>query len=279
VLINPPYAEATGGGLSVANAANSNKQGVARTLFARAGMAGYGKATNELFMQFVARIDREIPSATLAMFSTPKYIGAPTLSEFRKIWRAKYLGGFAVHSRVFDGLKGDFPITFFIWDASADSPIMHITAPMIDKFGNVESDKKFLNYDGLPLLTDWVTRPLSSSIEVVPLKGAIVPATATEDLRGGRWANGAVAWLNCAGNDLQNASSKTMLLSSGYGSGRGFFVTSDNLWQASIVFTVRRIIQPNWQNNRDQFLQPLSLLSDAFRSDCLVWMLFSPLYS
>ena len=79
VLINPPYAEATSGGLAMANANASNKRAWQAHLFAKAGMAGYGKASNELYTQFVARIDLEIPNATLAMFSTLKYVSAPTL--------------------------------------------------------------------------------------------------------------------------------------------------------------------------------------------------------
>ena len=66
-----------------------------------------------------------------------------------------------------------------------------------------------------------------------------------------------------------------MLMSSVFGIGRGFFVTKDNLWQAAIVFSVRRLIKPTWINDRDQFLQPSQPLSDEFKSDCLVWMLFN----
>lgn len=195
VLINPPYAEATGGGLAVPMAVNQNKLGVANTLFARAGMAAYGKATNELFMQFIARIDQELPRCKLAIFSKVKYISTPTLDAFRKVWKAEYLGGFAVHSRSFEGLKGDFPIGFLIWDTSKDVSIDHVAANMIDRVGNLVGEKKFLNYDGLPLLTDWVSRPLSNSQQVIPLKSAITPATATKDLRGDRWSDGAIGWL------------------------------------------------------------------------------------
>lgn len=275
VLINPPYAEATGGGLAVAVADGSNKAGVANTLFARAGMTGYGKASNELYTQFVARVHREIPGATLAMFSTLKYVSAPTLNDFRQIWKAEFLGGFSLHCRAFDGLNNDFPIGFAIWDTSKQLQIGSVVGEALDRNGNAIGEKAYLNYDGQALLTDWVTRPLSNDEEVVPLKNAIVPATATKDLRGLRWSNDAIAWLNCAGNDLQNAGSKTMLFSSGYGSARGFFLNPDNLWQGAIVFAVRRLIQPTWLNDRDQFLQPSEPLTDEFKSDCLVWMLFN----
>lgn len=275
VLINPPYAEATSGGISVARATSSNKLGVANTLFAKAAMASYGKATNELYTQFVARIDQEMPNAALAMFSTLKYLSAPTLNDFRVVWTAAFLGGFVVHNRCFEGLTGDFPISFLIWDTSKGTPISDVTTDALDKDGNIVGEKTFLNYDGMPLLTDWVQRPPSNREPTVPLKNAIVPATATRDLRGDRWSDRAVAWLNCAGNDPQNAATKTMLFSSGYGSARGFFVNADNLWQAAIVFSVRRLIKPTWLNDRDQFLQPSQPLSDEFKSDCLAWMLFN----
>jgi len=66
-----------------------------------------------------------------------------------------------------------------------------------------------------------------------------------------------------------------MLFSSGYGSGRGFFVTNENLWQATIIFSVRRLSKPTWLNDRDQFLQPTKSLSEEFKTDCLIWMLFN----
>ncbi len=115
-------------------------------------MAAYGKATNELFMQFVARIHQEIPGAVLAMFSKLKYVCTPTLNDFRNIWKAEYLGGFAVHSRTFDGLSGEFPIGFLIWDTSKATSIKSVTADALDRSGNLIGEKTFLNYDGLPLL-------------------------------------------------------------------------------------------------------------------------------
>jgi hypothetical protein len=35
------------------------------------------------------------------------------------------------------------------------------------------------------------------------------------------------------------------------------------------------VIKQTWINDRDQFLQPTSPLSDEFKNDCLIWMLFN----
>ena len=276
VLINPPYAEATNDNTTrgVASDGSGAKERVAKTRLAVSLKADYGKATNELFAQFVARADLELPTSTLAMFSTLKYVISPTLERFRKTWKARFLGGFVVHSRAFDGVPGNFPIAFLIWDTSADHVVADIETRVLDKTGQEIGEKKFVVSSGRKLLTDWIVRPRSNREEVVPLKNALTTATATKDLRGTRWSDGAIAYMWCNSNDLQQAA-KTALFSSGFNGGHGLFVVPENLCQAAIVFSVRRLIKPTWLNDRDQFLQPSEPLHDEFKSDCLVWMLFS----
>ncbi len=276
VLINPPYAEATNDnttrGVAVDN--SGSKTGVAKTKVAECLTRTYGKASNELFSQFVIRIYQEIPQAILAMFSTLKYVVSPTLKVFRDCWGAKFLDGFVVHSRAFDGVDGNFPIGFLVWDTGVKEPVEQVSTIVLDKFGLLIGEKNFMSSPTERLLTNWITRPKSNSESVIPLKNAITPATAIKDLRGTRWSSGALAYMWSNSNDLQQAN-KTALFSSGFNGGHGFFVTQINLWQTAIVFSVRRLIKPTWLNDRDQFLQPTQLLSDIFKSDCLIWMLFN----
>jgi hypothetical protein len=279
VLINPPYAEVTSAGNTSVEAEAKSKAGVTKTKLAATAMSDYGKASNELFTQFVARVALEIPNATLAMFSTLKYVNAPTLDKFRNAWNAKYLSGFVVHSQAFDGLKGDFPIGFLIWATNqkvkTKLSITEVSVDVLDKKVQTIAEKIFFNIPNNQLLGEWIERPKTNKIDVVPLKNAITPATATKDLRGTKWADGAVAYMLCGGNDLQHATQQTVVFSSGYGSARGFFITKDNLWKAAIIFSVRRLTKSTWINDRDQFLQPTALLSDEFKNDCLIWMLFN----
>jgi hypothetical protein len=279
VLINPPYAEATSSdNVYSGGAAMGSKTGVAKTKFAATAMSEYGKASNELFTQFVVRIAKEIPTATIAMFSTLKYVNSQTMDVFRSVWNAKYLGGFVVHSRAFDGLKGDFPIGFLIWltnqNAMKKQHIIEVNTEVLDKNAQAIGEKCFYNLSNDRLLTNWINRPKTNKVEVIPLKNAVTPATTSKDLRGTRWADGAIAYFWCNSNDLQQAL-RTALFSSGFSGGHGIFVTPDNLWQAAIVFSVRRLIKPTWINDRDQFLQPTAPLPEEFKHDCLLWMLFN----
>ena len=305
VLINPPYAEATssdnaGKGVNT----NAEKTGVAKTRWAQCGMSRYGRCSNELFAQFFTRIAAELPNAVLASFSTLKYINSQTFETFRNEWPAKYLGGFVVHSKAFDGLKGDFPIGFLVWQTGSSltgltgftrlsnhtspdtgNPVNHVnpvqktfptsvSCEVLDKTGKAIGEKTFYNISNNQLLTNWIKRPKPNSEMCVPLKNALVPGTATRDLRGTLWSDGAIAYFWCNSNDMQQAGSRTAIFASGFNGGHGIFVIKDNLWQVAIVFAIRLLIHHTWQNHNDQFLIPTGELTEEFKLDCLVYMLF-----
>jgi hypothetical protein len=270
VLINPPYAEASDHGIE-------SKESVAKTKVAKSMMEKLGKADKELFTQFVARIAKEIPSATMAMFSTLKYVNAPNFEEFRKQWDTDYLGGFIVPSKSFEGLNGNFPIGFLIWQTSHGdnnlSQITEIKVDVLDKYAKPIGEKTFYNLPNDIYLNVWFERPKANKDLVIPLKNAISPAISKPRVT--TWSDNAMAYMNSAGNDVQQAALLTGLYSSPFSNGNGFYVNVDNIERASIIFTVRRVIKPSWQNNRDQFLQPTEELPNEFKNDCLIWMLFN----
>jgi len=267
ILINPPYAEAMNAG-----------SGVATTAVGRSLGGDVGFARRELFIQFLLRIQAEIPNAVVAMFSKLKYVNAPNFDKFRDSWNAKYLGGFVVPSRAFDGLKGDFPIGFLVWDTSKKrrniKKPFELEAEVIDKSANAIGAKRFYDVPKDKLLNSWIDRPKPNSTPAIPLTNAIEPTSRTNDVRGTKWADGAIGGMISKGSDLQNAGI-TALFSSGYASAGGFLVTKQNLQKSAVVFTAKRIIRQTWLNDRDQFLIPDPSMSDEFSNDCLIWMLFN----
>lgn len=116
ILINPPYAEA-GNKSKIHNPAEQHKNKVATdNAIYKAYKNTLGKASNEVFAQFFIRIYEEIPSCTLAQFSTLKIVQGANFEKFRAHFLAKFLGGFAVPAASFENVKGAFPIAFMIWD-------------------------------------------------------------------------------------------------------------------------------------------------------------------
>lgn len=277
VLINPPYAEATNFENIAKGVEAENKQGVAKTKIATTSMQDYGKASNELFTQFLARIAKEIPNASIAMFSTMKYVNAPNFEKFREKWNAKYLGGFVVHNKAFDGLTGKFPIGFLIWktdiNTNKKTHITEITVDVLDKKAQPIGEKLFYNLPNSTFLNVWLKRPKANKLEVIPLRNSISPSETNPRVK--NWSDDAIAYMYCGVNDLQHAEQQTIIYSSPYGGGNGFYINKENLWQAAIIFSIRRLVVPTWLNDRDQFLQPTKPLSNEFKSDCLIWMLFN----
>lgn len=269
VLINPPYAEAAN------SQGNEGKTDVATTKFANS-MAGYGFASRELYTQFLVRISTEMPTATVAIFSKLKYVVAPNFEKFRGVWNAEYLGGFVIHSKSFDGLKGDFPIGFLVWktnqNAKKKTPITDIAAEVLTKNGEPIGEKRFYNLSSKGFLSGWMPRLKTNSISI-PMKNAVTPQLNHAKVTA--WIDTAIGYMYCNSNDMQNAATQTAITSSVFSTGNGFYILPENLWQAAIIFSVRRLIKPTWLNDRDQFLQPTEPLTDEFKNDCLVWMLFN----
>ena len=281
VLINPPYAEATSAGRK-----GKSKTGVSNQSKIAETSPDLGYATRELFIQFLLRIQRELPNAVIAMFSTLKYISAPNFEPFREIWQPRFLNGFVVHSKSFDGLKGDFPIGFLIWDLSKQGKETVFRLPAFDKNCKAFGEKVFYIETEQPSLNEWIERAKPNDTDALPLKNALSPPEKTTgDIRGRKWADNAIGGMICPGNDLQHTG-LTAILSSGYCSAGGFLVTKDNFKKAAVVFAVRRVIKPTWLNDRDQFLQPhfgqegrkegnYTEIPQEFALDCLLYMLFS----
>ena len=276
VLINPPYAEAAN------SQGNEGKTDVAKTrMGALMNKANYGYAARELFVQFLARVAQELPTATLAMFSTLKYVNAPNFEQFRAQWHAQYLGGFVVHSKSFDGLKGDFPIGFLVWKtdqlATRKLPMSEVVTEVLNKNAVPMGEKTFYNLPSNIFLGEWISRLKKNSVDVIPLINAVTPVKKVDHVRNTKWSDDAIGHFFCNGNDLQNSGTMTALFSSVHSIGHagGYFVTPENFEKVAVVFSVRRLIKPTWLNDRDQFLQPTEPLTDEFKTDCLLWMLFN----
>ena len=275
VLINPPYAEAAN------SQGNEGKTDVAKTrMGALMKKADYGYAAREVFVQFLARMAQEIPTATLAMFSTLKYVNASNFEQFREHWNAKYLAGFAVHSKSFDGLKGDFPIGFLVWKtnqlATIKTPMLEVVTDVLDKNATPIGEKSFYNLPSKLFLGEWITRLKKNDLDVIPLINAVTPVKKVDHVRNTKWSANAIGHFFCNGNDLQNSGTMTALFSSVHSIGHagGYFVTAENLEKVAMVFAVRQLVKHSWINHNDQFLQPSESPPNEFKDDCLLWMLF-----
>ncbi len=273
VLINPPYVEATSG--NTVTGSGQNKEGVSRTKVSEYLMGEYGKSKNELFAQFMVRILKELPKdTTLALFSKIKYLNAQSFEIFRSKWTADFKCGFIVHSKAFDSLKGDFPISLSVWQLGDTIPqYKQLEFDVFSKKLEPLGCHTFPYGDnGRAYLNKWIDRPRTNRKPAIPMKNAIAVADKNFSLTTG--CDESIGYMVLQGNDVQNANKYTFVVSSISNKGHGVYLTKDNLLKASITFAVRQTTKATWINDRSQFLQPIEEPTQEFSLDCLVYMLF-----
>lgn len=247
IYINPPYAEAD-------NRIGEGRKGVAESEIHKKYSDKMGYTKREMYIQFLTRIYFEIPDVVLANFSKLKNLQAPRFIDFRRFYRAKLEKLFLTPAKTFDNVKGTFPIGFFIWDTKKEEDFKFIEADIYNKNGEYAGVKNIWAFDNLKFINDWVKTFRNTHSE-------------------------SLATIIGVGSDFQNQ----RLVRFGQpfmkvpASNHNWQTSKDNLIQTSIYYTVRRIIDANWLNDRDQFLWPNdSWITDLeFQNDCLTHTLFS----
>ena len=252
IYINPPYAEAASKGTVIGT--NKNKIDVAVKMNTYSKYVDkIGIAGRELFAQFLVRIYKEIPNSKIANFSTLKNLQSPNFSDFRKEYRAKLEKIFIVPADTFDNVKGQFPISFQIWDGTKQEDFKQINADIYNEEGSFLNVKNISSYDNRNFINEWIISTRNRGTEKN------------------------IAYISCKGNDFSNTNyifiinNKEQLPHP-----RGSWVTDKNLIEIAIYFSVRHCIPATWLNDRDQFLYPINgwQTDTDFQTNCLAYTLF-----
>ena len=252
IYINPPYAEAASRGTVIGT--NKNKIDVAVKMNTYSKYVDkIGIAGRELFAQFLIRIYKEIPNSKIANFSKLKNLQSPNFSDFRKEYRAKLEKIFIVPADTFDNVKGQFPISFQIWDGAKQEDFKQINADIYNEEGSFLNVKNISSYDNRNFINEWIISTRNRGTEKN------------------------IAYISCKGNDFSNTNyifiinNKEQLPHP-----RGSWVTDKNLIEIAIYFSARHCISATWLNDRDQFLYPINgwQTDTDFQTNCLAYTLF-----
>lgn len=271
VYINPPFATAQDA------KQKSSKTGVSKTKVELAmDNEKTGHVKRELFAQFIFRISRELPKQTyLGMFSTLKYVNAPDSIKYRnKYFNFKYEKGFVFHSKCFQGITGDFPIGFLIWNLAQNGESKTIEIDITNNEAQTIGVKYLRLIEKNDVLNKWFKRPQNSNDYILPaMSNGITVKDGNTDTRH-RARLDFLASICSKGNDFQNAKYVTILSSPSVSAG-AFTVIKENFEKALTLHAVRKIPKPTWLNDRNQFLIPHTEPTKTFINDCVVWSLFS----
>ncbi len=271
VYINPPFATAQDA------KQKKSKTGISKTkVEILMNKEEIGHAKRELFAQFMFRISLEMPKKTyLGMFSTLKYVNAPDSVEYRnKYFNHKYEKGFLFHSKCFQGVVGNFPIAFIVWNLSKKSESKIIKIDIANDQGINIGVKNLRLIEKKDVINNWFERPKNSNDYILPpLSNGIKVKDDNTDSRH-RARPDFLASICSKGNDFQN-SKYVVILSSPSVSAGAFTVNQDNFEHAVTLHAVRKIPKSTWLNDRNQFLVPHKEPTKEFINDCIIWSLFS----
>jgi hypothetical protein len=246
VYINPPYAESSGGpgakkGVTTGHAAHSRYKDF------------LGKAGNELFALFMARVYAEMQGSYLAIFSKLKYLNSSNFANFRKCFAAVFKKGFICKANTFDNVEGEFPIGFLVWEVDGNE-FKHyfpkrVRLDVLNADGSFALKKNF--YNGQIYINKW-----------------IIPFNSDKDTIGN---------LYFTSNDFQQNRLVYISLQETSSHLSSIAISGSNLFIASIYFAVRLCVDGSWLNDRDQFYYPANddyRKDKTFQNDCLIFTLF-----
>lgn len=252
VYINPPYAEATTA--RTVTGTGENKAGTAienRTYQKYKGIIG--KASNELFAQFLIRIYKEIPNCKIANFSKLKNLQSSNFLDFRKEYRAKLENFFAIPANTFDNVTGQFPISFQIWNGEREEIFIEKEGSFYNRKGEFIKNKKIASLDEVNRINKWIKNFDNKKSPEITIGFMENP---TPDFQNNKFLNIA----NTEGNRHNNY----------------LYINKNNLIEGCLYFAVRFCMEATWENDRDQFLYPDDgwKTDKLFQNDCLTFTLF-----
>ena len=252
IYINPPYAEASNA--RTVTGSGQNRAGLSKSMVQEKYKNRLGRAGNELFAQFYARVVDELPTTVLALFSTLKIVQAPNFREFRREFRAKPGRFFMVPANTFDNVKGDFPIGFQIWHTEIKEAFNQIESDVYDAIGVFQDKKNLYPHENTKFIIEWLRQYYDKE-------------------------SNHLAYHRYSGTDFQHSKDVYITLNpykADIEQVKGNWITKENIIPMTIFFTVRHCIEATWLNDRDQFLYPNDGWQNdkEFQSNCLVFALF-----
>jgi len=246
IYINPPYAEATSS--TTIAGSGQNKAGVSTSYqIIEKFKSDIGKASNEIFSLFLARIYSEIPNCKIGFFSKVKFINSQNFQKFRLFFKADFKKGFIVRADTFDNVTGYFPIGFTIWDFNGKNFPQKIKVDIIES----GEKKTFYSITGFSI-NKWIKE---------------------YDL----YKENPIGYVCNPAPDFLKDNQPYITISKGTRHFNYYGFSKENLIEGCIYFAVRLCIEPTWLFDRDQFLYPSSDLYKndlEFQNDCLIFTLF-----
>lgn len=205
----------------------------------------------------------------VAIFSKTGWLVGPDSQSFYQKWSKNfgYKDGFIISSKVFNGVKEEWPCMFSIWEYN---PGREINDQLINQPKVFDVFDKDYNWTGkktlVPFTEDSVRlselakldRKLKKSmkmVDVVPLMNEYeVSNIVYED----QMPENSLGYIRLVANDVYNSTQRVQITSSMFGPSNhnGSPITEQNFLQALAVYGIRKCVRRTWLNDKDEFYFP-----------------------
>lgn len=145
------------------------------------------------------------------------------------------------------------------------------------ELGLVKAGKKFFyNTDGKLRASEWVRKPLKG-LKTYDCPQMTSAVKYRNENGSGSVTDNHVGYMLSNANSVQSNSTNVALFSTGIYKGHGFSVTPENFKRAITLFSSRKLIIPNWLNEKDEYFAPdeNNPIFEQFYIDSIVYSLFN----
>jgi hypothetical protein len=263
VLMNPPYGTAKNGG----NKKGNNKEGLADTeVGQKMRQNSYDKSSAQLYAQFIYRLTNEFSgNFSLAFFAKSSYKTAVSFKKTR-IDISKKMGfvkGFIFNAKHFDSTSDKWGVDFSIFknkELNNDEYMMDILDSN-NEFNIVKIGEKVLySTDNKNRACDWIRKKLNKRqpnlIEDYPnfSSSYVVNNKSSKKINVNGYIGG---YCELSNSVYQNSQGVTLGSSiSILGNTVSIPIYSENFLDTVGMFAAKRLIEQNWLNDKDEYLEP-----------------------
>lgn len=284
-FINPPYATAGNKGGNV-----SSKEGCAKTKTnALMKRHNIGRCSENLYAQFIYRIlsikmHFNLTNIVLALYSPTGYLCGSTFNIFREALfnNFEYDRGILFNASYFSNVASNWAISFAIWKNGKTLDKEIFKYDVVDYDDKIEEikiigQKKIYNLDKLPQASVWVRKETEKlkTYDAPQMTSALNIKTNGKTMCGRIVENALGYFFNDSNNVRENPVGVAMFTSP-YTKGHGLSITKDNLLNCCSLLAARKLIDLNWINQNDQYIEPCidHPLWLKFSNDSLVYAIF-----
>ena len=271
VFMNPPYA---------ANGDNKkngeSKKGISDTVISRQmKKENYGKSIQNLYTQFMFRSSK-FNKINLCLFSKGLFLSGIAFKDFRKNFLPNYNfnKGFMMKASNFDSVS-EWPIIFSIFIKEKNNKLNNFEYDVLDTDENFQIEKTMsktiYNLDHEKSLKEFINCK-NIYHDYPKMKSAL---KLSETKIGFGLANNSFGNLIYDSNNIMSSVNGSYFLTAGCSRNVGKIPVNDETFRKVItIFSVRKLVKPNWVNELDEYKSPI-FEDSSFIFDSIVYSLFN----